>query len=481
MVRSSISKLTKDTLQFFGMPISYLLQQQMRLLLIAVAITECALSSSVICLPLYFFEMSQETNTGIVFPIILVAGYLVSLTTASFFGSLSDRIGRRPLLITGTALAGLSFIPLPILFLIYSDFQYGFLVILTINVIKGLASSMMAGPILAMFADLSPEQNHGETMGKFYLARSAGGASGFLIGGIAWDFFRSDSYYFFSFVMFIACALYLFRLFEPRTSDQTSEKTKLRALSFTEIVSESDLDINPFKTMLQSLQDKQFRKFAIALLAYTTLIGAGGTYAPLIITQASEQNLPTSLIGLIFLGGVGLMGVIQPTLGKLSDKFGRKPFLILGVFGTSLLLVMLTTIIALSPEDMVDLISFPLSLDKSKSLLFVPGIPISFPHLLIVILLVIFLLCASCFTSSSLGMITDVTKEGSRGREMGFTQAIMSTGSILGASFGAAFLTAGGPLGVMTFCFGLSLIAVIIIILFLYETSGFYHFTHKLV
>jgi MFS family permease len=463
------------------MPISLLLQQQMTLLLVAVAVTESAISSSVICLPLYFFEVTKDTGTQLGFPIILVSGYLVSLTTASYFGSLSDRIGRRPLLITGTALIGLSFIPLPILYLIYAEFQYGFMVILVINVIKGLASSMMSGPILAMFADLSPKHNHGETMGKFYLSRSAGGASGFLIGGMAWDFFSSTSFYFFAFIMFIACALYFFRLFEPRTAVQVEEDENIQALSFSELVADSEMDINPFKTMLESLQDKQFRKFAIALLAYTTLIGAGGTYAPVIITQASEQNLPTSLIGLIFLAGVGIMGIIQPTLGKLSDKLGRKPFLILGVFGTSLLLVMLTAIIALPPEDMVDLISFPLAMDKSKPLEFVPEITIPFPHLLIIICVVIFLICAACFTSSSLGMITDVTKEGHRGREMGFTQAIMSTGSILGASFGATFLSVGGPLGVMSFCFGLSLIAVIIIIQFLYETSGFYHFTHKLV
>ncbi len=452
----------------------------MNLLLIALAITECAIASSVIVLPVYFYDIVGDSSR-FQFPLILTAGYFVSLTTASFFGSLSDRVGRRPLLITGTALAGLSFIPLPIIAEIYFTFEYSFILLIIISVLKGLASSMMAGPIMAMFGDLSSDQNHGETMGKFYLARSAGGASGMLVGGLAYDLFSNLSFLFFSIIMFGACALYLFRMFEPRTSTGDAETETIKELKFQDIISDPDINMNPFKLMMQSLQDKQFRKFALVMLVYTTVIGAGGNYAPEILKRASDEGLPLSVIGIVFLAGIAIMGIIQPTLGKMSDKFGRKPFLVLGVIGTSLLLALLTSIVALDPEDLINLISTPLSLFNTKQLEFIPNFPIPVPHILLVVLLIICLLCTACFTSSSLGLITDVTKEGNRGREMGFTQAIMSTGSILGVTIGGTLLDIGGSLAVMYFCFGFSLIAIIIIVQFLYETSGFYHFTHKLV
>jgi hypothetical protein len=54
----------------------------MNLLLIAVAITECAIASSVICLPLYFYDIVGFDSGNFQYPIILTAGYLVSLTTA---------------------------------------------------------------------------------------------------------------------------------------------------------------------------------------------------------------------------------------------------------------------------------------------------------------------------------------------------------------------------------------------------------------
>jgi MFS family permease len=481
--RRSLSRYTRETLQFFGQPISFLLREQIMLLLLAIAVVECAFSSSVICLPLYFYSLPETSYhafaSGLELTVILVVYYLVSLSSASFFGSLSDRIGRRPLLITGTLIAGLSFGPFPIVFPLYSNFEYSFWILLGANTFKGLASAMMSGPVLAMFADLAPEQSHGETMGKFYLFRSAGGASGFLIGGIAWDLFSVNAFFLFMIIMLTASALYIFRFYEPRGEIPSSDDHDKKAIGFSEIVSDSG--INPFKTMVESLQNKQFRKFAIAWLAYTTLVGAGGTYAPVILKEVTEGGVGASYIGLIFLFGVAIMGIIQPKLGKLSDSLGRKPFLVIGCVGTSLIIVMFTAILKLDAVDFIDLIQNPLSISKTKPLEFAPNIPISFPHMIIVLTLLILLLSAACFASSSLALITDVTAEGSRGREMGFTQAIMATGSILGTTFGGTLFESSGTLGVMTFCFGLSLIAVIIILQFLYETSGFYHFTHKLV
>ncbi|NHJ03117.1 MAG: MFS transporter [Candidatus Heimdallarchaeota archaeon] len=482
MVRKSISSIPKDTLAFFGMPISFLLREQLNMLRVAVAVTEAAMSSTAFCLPLFFISLPETAADSIGnvlgLPAILAAYYIISLSTASLFGSLSDRIGRRPLLIVGTLLAGLSLAPFPLIFALYQIVPDLYWALLIANSLKGMASAMVAGPLLAIFADLSPRENHGETMGKFYLARSAGGAIGLFIGGFAWEFFQEMSFLFFAVIMLAACALYVFRLNEPK---RVKSLEKGEAISFHEIAASSNLDLNPFKTMIESLQDKQFRKFSISWLAYTTLIGAAVQYAPIILIEVTEENLGPSFMAIIFLIGVAIMGIIQPTIGKLSDKLGRKPFLILGVFGTSLLVATFTAILALDATDIIHLIMNPFSLELTKKLEFVPNVPIPFPHLVIVLMILVFLLCTSCFASSSLGMISDVTQEASRGREMGFTQALMSTGSILGTLIGGTLFQSSGTLAVMTFCFGLSLLASIIIIQFLYETSGFYHFTHRLV
>ena len=486
MLRRSISKYTKDTLSFFGQPITFLLREQIRLLLLAVAVTEAAFSSSVICLPLYFFELPERGGalfaSELELPIILTIYYLVSLTTASFFGSISDRIGRKPLLVTGTFLAALTFIPFPFLFAGYATSATAFWILLGASALKGLASAMLSGPVLSMFADLAPENSHGETMGKFYLARSAGGASGFLIGGLTWDLFKESSFFVFTVILLLATSLYLFRFYEPKSVkiDLADVEDKDDVLKFENLTEPEDPGLNPFKAMLQSLKNKQFRKFALAWLAYTTLVGAGGTYAPVILKEVSAGGVDATTIGFVALVGVGIMGILQPTLGKLSDNFGRKPFLIIGCVGTSLLLVIFAAILRLEPESFINLLNNPFAIGISKRLEFAPGIILPIPHLMIILLLLICLICASGFGSSSLALITDVTKEGNRGREMGFTSALMSTGSILGTVVGGTLFEYWGSLGVMTFCLGLSLIAVVIIVQFLYETSGFYHFTHKL-
>lgn len=469
MLRRSITKYTRGTLEFFGQPLSYLLRQQQLLLLIAVAVTESAFSSSAMTLNLYFVNLLDSGHTGTFeFPIVLTVYYFSSLFLASYFGSISDKVGRRKLLVVGTALAAISFIPFPLLYSSYAESEYNFVILALANALKGVASAMIAGPVLAMFADIAPEKSHGETMGKFYLAKSAGAASGFLLGTITWVVLGAFAFYLWVVVMFSATTLYFFRFKEPRRPESIAVGDPMTESGAT----------NPFKTMLQSLQNKQFQKFAIAWLAYSTLTGAAINYLLPVVLNDMKKDL--AVLGLVLLAGAGIMGLAQPTIGRLSDRLGRKPFLTLGVVGMSLLIVFISAVLNLPTVDVVDLIFSPIDIFKSKPLEFVPGIPLRIPHPFIILILLVSLLSASCFASSSLGLITDVTEEGRRGREMGLTQAITATGSILGTLVGGWFFGFQGILGVMTLCFGLSIIAVIIILLFLYETSGFYGFVHRL-
>jgi MFS family permease len=465
------------------------------LLFVAVAVTECAFSSAAWGLPLYLRKLGEQSGGGnelfgVQLSIITATYFLVSLSTASFFGSFSDRFGRRPFLIIGTAIAGVSFLIFPIMYPLYAENPFSFLILVTANGLKGLAAAMISGPVLAVFADLSPDENHGETMGKFYLAKSAGGAIGYPFGLIAWTLFQEGAFFFFAVVMFLATSIYLFRFFEPRKDLVLEDETDIMLADFSQVVKDSELDMNPFKTMLESLQDKQFRKFAIAWLCYTTLIGASAFVAPVVIFElVSEVGFLIAIIGFL---GICIMGILQPILGKLSDNVGRKPFLIIGVVGTSMLLVTLAAILNYRStngtqewelSEVSNLIRNPLSFTETIPLRFIPDYPLLIPHILAVLMILVFGLSASSFASAALGLISDVTKSEHRGREMGFTQSLMAMGNIMGAIVGGYFVGLGpvGIIGLFTFCFGLSVIAVVIIVLFLYETSGFYHFTHKLV
>ena len=151
--------------------------------------------------------------------------------------------------------------------------------------------------------------------------------------------------------------------------------------------------------MLQSLQNKQFRKFAVAWLAYTTLVGAAGTYAPVILQEVTAGGgtggLPAVAIGCVFLVGVTIMGGVQPIIGKLSDNFGRKPFLVIGCVGTSLLVVLFLALLNLpldpitNESQLVQIMQNPFSLTESKQLEF-GLITIGIPHLIILLFILIF-------------------------------------------------------------------------------------------
>ncbi len=507
-----------------------ILQNQIRFLLLAQILIELSFSSAVILIPLY---MNDRHMSFTEISIVLVGYYILSLTTATYFGAISDKIGRKRVLLLGVLLASITYFPLP--------YTTDLLMILALNSAKGLASAMIAGPILALFADLSPANKRGEVMGMFYLSRGAGSALGFIIAGFLWDVFLDNSFVFFGMLLIAVFILILAFLNEPHhlrqlefrffgmknlpstlknkvpsfrknrklgnsesgnrqanaadgmTSESSIKTNDVREFPSSKNSSYSDMSsnnsistisvfreefsLNPFQEIINTLKNRDLRLFLIAWLAYTSMVGAGIAYAPLVLRIASENRVSGTSVGMVFLLGAVLMGAVQPFYGKLSDKIGRKPLLLEGVLGTSLLIVLLTAVIQMDREDFVTLISNPLALDHDVSFSITNVLTFRHvPNLVLVLVLAMLMLLAAAFVSVSMAFIVDLSPESERGRNMGLVQSLLSLGTILGTLAGGFVVDLYGILGILVFSFILSLICVVLIMKFIIDSLIFYQF-----
>jgi MFS family permease len=430
-------------------PVSAILKQKITIILLAIVIMEISFSASVILVPFVISELGAG-EIG-----IIIFAYYVCTLTASYFGFLCDRYGRKKLLVFGSFLAGLTFVIFP-----YSE---NFLLLATINSLKGLASAAIGTAVMAILADAAPPGKNGEYMGKFYLARSAGGGIGFVAGGFFWDIFARNSFLFFSTIVFIVCSVFL-AMGEPRP-------VNLRIQRFTDFWNvehgaEDEIEMNPLVMLVDSFKDREFRKFSIAWLFFSSIVGVALTYSVDIIDTISEEvgvieGAEGTFLGIVFLLVAGLVGISQPYFGRASDIYGRKAFLLLGTTATALLATILTPIVTV-PENLGILLADPFSL--TTVIVLNLGFDIPIPSLWVIAILAILVFCASSFTSSSLGMLTDVTKENERGKAMGIIQTLLSSGSMIGILLGGFALEYFNVLGVLVLCFGFAMLITIIVL-----------------
>lgn len=425
-----------------------------RLILISIVILEAAFGATVILIPLLLLKNSNELPSNWWWMIVLYYG--VSLSTASWFGYLSDKIGRRPLLIFGTFMAGLSLLP----FAFYGGVQHLWVLFLA-NGIKGLGNAAIIGPNLALFADFAPKNSHGEFMGKFYLARSAGGALGFLLGTVFFSLYGPGSFLLFALMMLVPTQIFIL-IDEPRSlvdirALQMAEDWKIQVEGETQ----DEFDINPFHTMADSLKDKEFRLFAIVWLLFSSIIGIGVTYAPTILAL---RNIDPAVAVLPLLSIAIIVGATQTTFGRLSDRHGRKPFLLLGAIGTTLLIGLIRAILdEKNLENFESYIQTPFALDFQMLIPISDLLTLYIPFYLLTFIIIALVFTAGAFPASSMGFLADVTKQGERGGKMGLIQSLLAIGSIIGIILGSIVLDLFQVPGVLTLCFILGLATTIFI------------------
>ncbi|MEM1658261.1 MAG: MFS transporter [Candidatus Jordarchaeales archaeon] len=223
---------------------------------------------------------------------------IVHLTTVLFFGFLSDRYGRRPFIISGILLLSASFALFPLAKSIQS--------LIAFRALQGLAASLMWSSISALVADVYKE-GRGEKIGFFNAFAASGSIIGPTLGGVLAEISFEAPFLVVAAASFILGCFMALKLEAPATRLPSTP---------------------PLSAIRNVLSIRSILFLLIAEAAISSLYGA---MEPLLPSYLSSRLLmSTTEIGLAISLSSLMFTVFQPIAGRLSDKYGRRPFIVSG-------------------------------------------------------------------------------------------------------------------------------------------------------
>jgi MFS family permease len=241
------------------------------------------------------------------------------IVSAPVIGVVSDRYGRRPLLIAGCALRGLSAL---------AEFWAGsYLEFLILEFIGGLGVSMWITGSSILMADVTTTADRGRTMAVRSLSSRAGNITGPMVGAFLAAFFDLRAIFLFNAatkIVMILILLYLVGESRPETVEGGRERGGRTEL----------------KDMLLLFSNRPFLLITISSFALSMMgMGVFSNMVPIYFVDAI--SLTASDIGLMFsVAGTSAIILTYPA-GWLSDHLGRKKTLVPGlvVMGIAALLI----------------------------------------------------------------------------------------------------------------------------------------------
>ncbi len=268
---------------------------------------------------LFFSIFTTVTGAGIVVPLLPVyahdlgaSGLYIGLMFGAFsisrtlflpyFGRLSDKKGRKPLIVAGLfayALISVAFI-----------FSNNVETIIAIRFIHGITSAMIMPVVQAYVGDITPEGSEGLSMGMFNMSMFFGLSIGPLIGGVINDRFSLEaSFLSMGFLAFVGFFLSLF-LLPPTRSERVVRKGE------------------PPTAWRQILSDRTIAGLFLFRITFTVCIGIIWGFLP--ILADSEFGLSSSSIGILIMLGVFVSGLIHTPMGFLADRVNKQIMVIIG-------------------------------------------------------------------------------------------------------------------------------------------------------
>jgi MFS family permease len=244
---------------------------------------------------------------------IVVFG-LTKAATNYLAGHISDRIGRRSVLVAGWFFAT----PVPFLLMWAPTWSW----ILVANAFLGISQGLTWSTTVIMKIDLVGSERRGLAMGlnEFagYVAVALAAA---LTGSIAARYgLRPDPFY--PGVLFVAAGLLLSLFLVRETRSHVTHESRLRSGSGVEV---SPRDVFRRTT----LTDRNLSSISQAGLVNNLNDGMAWGLFPLLFAAA---NLPLDRIGVLAAIYPATWGVLQLGTGALSDRLGRRWFIVSGMW-----------------------------------------------------------------------------------------------------------------------------------------------------
>src|SRR5512137_1340600 len=143
----------------------------LRVLYLSTFILRTAFGALLLLISAYVAGDSGLLNVAI----IAVPYPLAEMATASYFGILSDRTGRKPIIVAGTTLATV----VVALYALSDNVWY----LTTLHGIHGIGAAATVAPAIAMIADHAEAQDRGRQMGWFDYSTFLGYILGAVVGG----------------------------------------------------------------------------------------------------------------------------------------------------------------------------------------------------------------------------------------------------------------------------------------------------------
>lgn len=252
-------------------------------------------------LPVYAYELGAS---GLYIGLVFGAFSLSRTFFLPYFGRLSDKKGRKPLIVAGL----LAYALISIGFILSKNVE----TLIIIRFIQGISSAMLIPVIQAYVGDITPEGSEGLSMGMFNMSMFFGLSVGPLAGGMINEHFSlNTSFLCMGILAFLGFSLCLFLL--PPTKSERAVSRKKEVVSWKKL-----------------LRDKDLAGLFFFRFAYAACVGVVWGFLP--VLADSEFHLSSSYIGILVMLGVFIAGVMQAPMGYMADRFSKRIMILIGGF-----------------------------------------------------------------------------------------------------------------------------------------------------